>query len=73
MQSRYGGRSTGYGRPELVDLSPGRVGSTQNLLIHFEFVLSDEHVPAATEAMETTIKLLSKRTCSAISTCTRSG
>ena len=72
LQARYGGRSTGYGRQELVDLSPGRAGSTQNLLIHFEILLSDEHVPAATEAMEMIIELL-REPFSAISTGIGSG
>ncbi len=59
LQARIG-RSTGYGRLERVDLSPGPMGSKQDLLIHFELQLSDEHAPAATEAMEAIITLLSK-------------
>jgi hypothetical protein len=38
---------------------PGPAGSTQDLLIHFELQLTDEHAPAATEAMDATINLLS--------------
>jgi hypothetical protein len=57
VQARFG-RSTGYGREELVDPSPVSAGSTQDLLIHFELQLTDEHAPAATEAMEAIIDLL---------------
>lgn len=52
------GRSTGIRRDELVNLFPAPAGSTQDLLIHFELQLSDEHAPAATEAMEAIIDLL---------------
>ena len=52
------GRSTGIRREELVNLFPAPAGSTQDLLIHFELQLSDEHAPAATEAMEAIIDLL---------------
>jgi hypothetical protein len=58
LQARYGDRSTGMRRDELVNLMPGPAGSTQDLLIHFELQLADEHIPAATEAMEAIIDLL---------------
>ncbi len=41
-----------------MNLFPAPAGSTQDLLIHFELQLSDEHAPAATEAMEAIIDLL---------------
>jgi hypothetical protein len=54
------GRSTGMRREGLMEVRiPGPAGSTQDLLIHFELQLTDEHAPAATEAMEAIINLLS--------------
>lgn len=58
FQARYGGRSTGYGQQELVNLSSGRAGLPQTLLVQFEIQLTNDHVPAATEAMEEIISLL---------------
>lgn len=59
LQSRYGGgRSSGYPRPDLIDLNTPSVGLTKELLLHFEMIVNEDHAPLAIEAMETVIDLL---------------